>query len=94
MDIGRYANRPRIIPLVLRVSRSRSLDRVMLICGIGDITHGGLSLQETPAWVDTKRNIESETGSKVVQWHRDEISPEVSALASLNFLLSVSKNAL
>jgi hypothetical protein len=51
----------------------------MLIHGIGDITHGGLSLQETPAWVETKKQIEAESGWKVVQWHKDEVSSEVGA---------------
>lgn len=44
----------------------------------GDITHGGLSLQETPAWITAKEAIEIESGLKVVQWHRDELSPEAS----------------
>lgn len=44
---------------------------------VGDITHGGLSLQETPQWVETKKVIEAESGCKVVQWHRDELSDEV-----------------
>ena len=43
----------------------------------GDITHGGLSLKETPAWVETKKAIEAESGYHIVQWHRDELSEEV-----------------
>jgi hypothetical protein len=79
MDTGRYANRQRKILLVLRVRRSFGICCVRLSSSLGDITHGGLSLQETPAWVDTKKKIEA-SGSKVVQWHRDEISPEVSTV--------------
>jgi hypothetical protein len=51
--------------------------RTQLIDCVGDITHGGLSLSETPAWKDAKQKIEAESGSNVVQWHRDELSPEV-----------------
>ncbi|KAI4706808.1 hypothetical protein J4E89_008504 [Alternaria sp. Ai002NY15] len=43
----------------------------------GDITHGGLSLTETPAWVEAKKAIEAESGYRIVQWHRDELSEEV-----------------
>jgi hypothetical protein len=43
---------------------------------VGDITHGGLSLKETPAWLEAKKEIEA-SGCKVVQWHRDELSDEV-----------------
>lgn len=43
----------------------------------GDITHGGLSLKETPAWVEAKKAIEAESGYHIVQWHRDELSEEV-----------------
>ncbi|KAF2678474.1 hypothetical protein K458DRAFT_491279 [Lentithecium fluviatile CBS 122367] len=46
-------------------------------CAACDITHGGLSLQETPAWMNAKKQIEAESGSKVVQWHRDELSSEM-----------------
>ncbi|KAF2865064.1 hypothetical protein BDV95DRAFT_613022 [Massariosphaeria phaeospora] len=48
-------------------------------CAACDITHGGLSLQETPAWVEAKAVIEAESGCKVVQWHRDELADEVCA---------------
>jgi hypothetical protein len=44
----------------------------------GDITHGGLSLKETPAWTEAKKAIEAESGYHIVQWHRDELSGEVS----------------
>jgi hypothetical protein len=50
-------------------------------CGACDITHGGLSLSETPAWVAAKKEIEAQ-GMKVVQWHRDEIDEAVSRLHS------------
>jgi hypothetical protein len=43
----------------------------------GDITHGGLSLQETPAWVEARKVVEAESRYKVVQQHRDELSSEV-----------------
>ncbi|KAF1832029.1 hypothetical protein BDW02DRAFT_632354 [Decorospora gaudefroyi] len=46
-------------------------------CAACDITHGGLSLKETPAWVEAKKEIEAESGYKVVQWHRDELSNEM-----------------
>ncbi|KAK5937492.1 hypothetical protein PMZ80_010110 [Knufia obscura] len=45
-------------------------------CAACDITHGGLSLSETPKWVESKKEIEGQ-GLKVVQWHRDEISPNL-----------------
>lgn len=45
-------------------------------CGACDITHGGLSLNETPNWTHTKREIESQ-GFKVKQWHRDEVERDV-----------------
>lgn len=38
-----------------------------------DITHGGLSLSESPKWLEAKKEIESD-GIRVVQWHRDEIA--------------------
>ena len=46
-------------------------------CAACDITHGGLSLKETPAWAAAKKEIQDTSGMKVVQWHRDELSPEV-----------------
>jgi len=46
-------------------------------CAACDITHGGLSLKETPAWVEAKKAIEAESGYNIVQWHRDELSEEV-----------------
>ncbi|KAF2453311.1 hypothetical protein BDY21DRAFT_374886 [Lineolata rhizophorae] len=42
-------------------------------CAACDITHGGLSLKETPQWIAAKEEIEA-AGLKIVQWHRDEIS--------------------
>ncbi|RYO75177.1 hypothetical protein DL764_010571 [Monosporascus ibericus] len=44
-------------------------------CAACDITHGGLSLKETPPWVEAKKEIESLSDAKVVQLHRDELSP-------------------
>jgi hypothetical protein len=60
-------------------SKTEGLMARLIGCA-GDITHGGLSLNETPAWKDAKKQIETESGCKVVQWHRDELSPEVSGL--------------
>lgn len=48
------------------------------VCAACEITNGGLSLKETPAWVEAKKEIESSADLKVVQWHRDEVSSEVS----------------
>jgi hypothetical protein len=48
------------------------------ICAACDITHGGLSLNETPAWSAAKKEIESLSNLKVVQLHKDELSLEVS----------------
>lgn len=45
-------------------------------CAACDLTHGGLSLKEVPGWVKTKQEIESK-GYEVIQWHRDEIKPDV-----------------
>ena len=39
-------------------------------------SHGGLSLREVPGWVKTKGEIEAK-GFEVIQWHRDEIKPDV-----------------
>lgn len=47
------------------------------VCAACDITHGGLSLSETPAWVQAKGEIEASSNLKVVQWHRNELAPEV-----------------
>ena len=49
-------------------------------CAACEITHGGLSLKETPSWLEVKKEIEGSTGVKVVQWHRDELSPQVSLI--------------
>ncbi|KAJ2901740.1 hypothetical protein MKZ38_001412 [Zalerion maritima] len=48
-------------------------------CAACDITHGGLSLKETPAWLEARRQLEGpeEKGVRVVQWHRDEMSSEL-----------------
>ncbi|TKA33373.1 hypothetical protein B0A50_00926 [Salinomyces thailandicus] len=45
-------------------------------CAACDITHGGLSLSEVPGWKNAKSDIEAR-GWKVIQWHRDEIEPEI-----------------
>lgn len=47
------------------------------VCAACDITHGGLSLKETPAWTEAKKEIEASSDLKVVQLHRDELYPEV-----------------
>ena len=47
------------------------------VCAACDLTHGGMSLSETPAWVAAKAEIEHSSNLKVVQWHRDELSTEV-----------------
>jgi len=36
-----------------------------------------LSLKETPTWLEAKKVIEADSGYKIVQWHRDELSDEV-----------------
>ena len=45
-------------------------------CSACDITHGGLHLDETPAWKEAKAEIErdGEGGVRVRQMHRDELS--------------------
>lgn len=48
-----------------------------------DITHGGLSLSESPRWLEAKKEIE-DNGVKVVQWHRDEISRNVGDFVKSN----------
>jgi hypothetical protein len=52
-------------------------ENARVLISVGDITHGGLSLKETPAWVEAKRAIETESEYKIVQWHKDELSEEV-----------------
>lgn len=53
-------------------------------CAACEITHGkNLSLNESAAWVEAKKEIEASGGVKVVQWHRDEIEPGVRLLHSL-----------
>jgi hypothetical protein len=54
-------------------------------CAACDITHGGLSLKETDAWVNAKKEIESSSETSVVQWHRDELSSQVCALQPRDF---------
>lgn len=46
-------------------------------CAACDITHGGLSLKETPEWVQTKAEIQKSLNLQVKQQHQDELSPEV-----------------
>lgn len=45
-------------------------------CAACDITHGGLSLNEVPGWKVVKDEIER-NGTRVVQWHRDEVDDVV-----------------
>lgn len=47
------------------------------VCAACDITHGGLSLRETPGWVEAKKVIEASSDLKVKQLHRDELPSEV-----------------
>ncbi len=47
-------------------------------CAACDITHGGLSLNESAEWVNAKKEIEAASDLKIVQWHRDEIAAPVS----------------
>ena len=49
-------------------------------CAACQITHGGLSLNETPDWQKAKQQIETEESMKVVQWHRDELSDQVCSI--------------
>ncbi|RAR11994.1 cholesterol 25-hydroxylase-like protein [Stemphylium lycopersici] len=53
-------------------------------CAACDITHGGLSLSETPGWKDAKKQIEAGSGCQVVQWHKDELSSEMKEFVSAN----------
>jgi hypothetical protein len=46
-----------------------------ILIGI-EISSGGLSLKEVPGWIKTKQDIEAK-GFEVIQWHRDEIKPDV-----------------
>jgi len=46
-------------------------------CAACELTHGGLSLKETPSWLEAKTEIENSSDIKVVQWHRDELSSQV-----------------
>ena len=44
-------------------------------CAACDLTHGGLKLDESPQWKQTKQRI---GGASIHQLHRDELNPEVS----------------
>ena len=47
-------------------------------CAACDITHGGLSLDETPQWKAAKKDlVESGAAKDVKQFHRDELDQEV-----------------
>jgi hypothetical protein len=56
------------------------------VCAACEITHGGLSLSESPEWLNAKEEIRKASDFEVVQWHRDEVSPEVRA--DVSFLLT------
>lgn len=43
-------------------------------CAACDITHGGLSLSESPKWTESKKEIERAGNLKVSQLHRDEVA--------------------
>ena len=49
-------------------------------CAACEITHGGLSLNESKAWIEARAEIEKSSDIQIVQWHRDEVSPQVRAL--------------
>ena len=53
-------------------------------CAACDLTHGGLKLDESPQWKQTKQRI---GGASVLQLHRDELTPEVSTGFFLNGIL-------
>lgn len=57
-------------------------------CAACQITHGGLSLNETSEWSIAKKELESEENIKVVQWHRDELSDQVRNFSSSAFFFS------
>lgn len=42
-------------------------------CAACDITHGGLTLSESPKWLESKEEIERAGNLKVMQLHRDEV---------------------
>ena len=44
-------------------------------CAACDLTHGGLKLDESAEWKQTKKQI---GGATVKQLHKDELTPEVS----------------
>lgn len=50
-------------------------------CAACDITHGGLSLDETSQWKAAKADlVHSGAVKEIKQLHRDELDPEVSTL--------------
>jgi hypothetical protein len=53
------------------------------VCGNCEITHGGLSLTETVAWVAAKKDLESSFHVDVAQLHRDELDERVSTECEL-----------
>jgi hypothetical protein len=57
-------------------------------CAACDITHGGLSLNETPAWQEAKRKIQDSYGLPIKQLHLDELTPEVSHTCAGRRMLS------
>lgn len=52
-------------------------------CAACDITNGGLSLEQTPAWKEVKGEIQRERKVEVRELHRDELSSEVGIELSL-----------
>lgn len=42
-------------------------------CAACDLTHGGLSLSETPQWTQAKGDIERDGNLRISQLHRDEV---------------------
>ena len=48
-------------------------------CSACDLTHGGLRLNETSTWKDTKNRI----NANVKQLHKDELTTEVSPRANI-----------
>ena len=47
------------------------------VCAACDITHGGLHLDETTEWKETKTEITKSGDVEVTQLHRDEMTGEV-----------------
>jgi len=48
-------------------------------CSACDLTHGGLRLEESAAWQETKKQI----NAPVKQLHQDELTPEVSEIRGI-----------